>query len=629
MNSAVVFLLAVPLLAQAQERTEPEQPTRVPADTTNVGSITFTRFLDTYRWTGILALNRAADSTTVAVRERFFSTIIRTDRKFITDEQELTLDARHQFQGFSARAYVSSYVLSDDKSVAIGKLASHGFYGGIGFRPVEFLEVSPLAGIRFENQVDQQDRGPSYMLLVSTPEAVSGRTSLNGRWQYDQLSPRTTESRYAQFVSGTSFASRSENRFQAAYYRLRRDFYAPAESTVIRRFEVTRNIDTRIEDAFGLSDTLEYGLTSAAAVRLYGGLFAREIDRETRYRYYAGNPRPVPATTTSELRFDGGVRTSYDPRSGIMATAWFGYQERDETHRLASDDSLTGSDATRLGLLEERKNNHSRRTVIGADVTAGLSPSDTIALTASSSLLRYDTPGAGNDDDRDELMHALTLAATHRINKHLRARVLATANLSHLVYLKLSANNTWTRIFRIAPRLEYAPVAGIASTNGFEVLANYTVYDFEYPSSPIHSFAFRQFSFVDSSTVAVTGRFFVDLHAQWRFYERGELHWESFSERPINYFEDRTYSANVRYMPSRSLLFSLGLRYFSQSRFGYSGEDRVLEHYLRSAGPTTRITWSTQGRTEFSFEGWYEHQSQTGLPNRSYSNMNMSLVVPF
>ena len=95
----------------------------------------------------------------------------------------------------------------------------------------------------------------------------------------------------------------------------------------------------------------------------------------------------------------------------------------------------------------------------------------------------------------------------------------------------------------------------------------------------------------------------------------------------MSYFEDFTHIGEVRYAATNLLIFSLGIRYFSQMRFDYTGDTRVPKQFLRSVGPATGIEWNVSNRTAFAMKGWYERQSRTGLPDRGIANITMSLNV--
>ena len=115
--------------------------------------------------------------------------------------------------------------------------------------------------------------------------------------------------------------------------------------------------------------------------------------------------------------------------------------------------------------------------------------------------------------------------------------------------------------------------------------------------------------------------------AHVKLYERGELKWKEFKERPVNYFEDKTFAVQLRYMDGARMYFSAGIRYFSQLRYVYRGRDRDLERTVKSYDPTSTIVWTVGTRTQLSVSGWYEFQEQTGVPDRSIANVAMNLLV--
>ncbi|HTK80708.1 MAG TPA: hypothetical protein VL633_00300 [Bacteroidota bacterium] len=595
----------------------------------NLASISLDKFLNTYLWNGNAIVNAAMDQYSLSLRESFTSTVIRTEQIRITDQQRLDVSLMRKLSDkLQVVGQATSFIVSDNRSIGISNVSSNGFYGGVEYRPISALAITPLIGVRLENQVDQPDRGVSYLLNLASDdlEYEGYHTQLAGRWQYDNLAPRTVENRNLSVTAVKYFFEETRNKLVVNYYRNRRDFYSPADSTVRQQFQVANNIEARSEDAFSVVDSLDYNVGEKLLLTFQGNVYNRDIDRETRYRTYSAGTQ-APNTTIGELRIGGGMQLRYRDRKKADAVVEFTFQERDENHRLQPDDSLPN--VTNLTRLEERKNNQSRRTSLASAIAYQVSRSNLISVSGSVNLLRYDTPSTENDDDRDELWYIVNLTTIHTINQYLTLRLSADANLTHLVYLAStrSADNTWNRILRLSPRVEYVPSGAFRTVNTFEVLANYTAYDFEYPSSPVRSYAFRQFGVIDSSGIDLTRKFGIEFFAQLRFYERGELRWDAFTERPLNYFEDRTYTGALRYRLNTSLLFSLGIRFFSQARFGYSGSERVLEQYTRSIGPVTSIGWVVATRSELSLHGWYEYQTQTGVSARGITNMTMLLTL--
>jgi hypothetical protein len=630
-----LVLLFVSHPANAQEGFAGHTPAEQPPDTSaraNAASLSFNRLINTYHWNEAAFYQNFWGPFSLKLDDNFLSTLIQTDRKLIADEHSLDLTlAQRVWSPLSVAMKATFFSLSDNKNIGISNASSQAVYGGLSYRPVEEVLIDPFIGVRYDHQFDQKDSGPAYLLNVAARglDYNGYQTSLTGMWEYDRLDPRTLETRSAYLKVDRTFFEQTRNSLQFLYTRNRRDFYFIADPRIQREFNVSQNIETRTEDALTVYDSLAYGVTKRLAISFQGDIYARDIGRRDRYQSPAGSLGSTPNTDIKELRLESAALIDYAPWNSLHATAQFTYQERDEDHGVQGEPLTPAGTPGAAAVAEERKNNHSRRTSLASAMTLGLQESDTVSFAGSGSLLRYDTPSILNDDDRDELWYIANAVWFHRLNRHFAFWLQANVSLTHLVYIlsSRSADNTWNRVFRLVPRLAYAPSADLTTTNTFEVLANYTVYDFESPSSPIRSYAFRQFSFTDSTGLSLTRRLQFEWFSQFRVYEQGELRWSDFSERPQTSFEDQTYVATLRYRLNPGLLFSVGIRYFSQRRYLFNGPERTLDRYLRSIGPVTAIDWDVSERTKFSTSGWFETQTQTGTAGHSFANLTMTLFV--
>lgn len=598
----------------------------------NVASFSFDQLFNTYHWNGQASYRSLPAPFFISLNEHFLSNVIRTDRTFITDQQALDLTLKHRISPTIRGAMkLSSFVLSDDRSINLSSTSQQIFYGGIEYQPIPRFTVEPLLGLNFDKQVNTPDRGISYLLSVAADsiDYYGYVMRLGGKWQYDQLTPRRLETRHAGLFVDKTFIEQTQNSFQFLYDQTRRDIYIPADAAIQEQYNITHNIESRTENSFGVADVLDYAVSNRAVLSLQGAVLTREIGRTIQLKNTADPQKSAPGTTIDELRLESSAQLRYRPWDSSSTALRFEYSERDERHTLDLDDQNAVQSINASAHTEERKNNHSRRTLLTSNLEFGLSASHRIAVSGSANLLRYDTPSLENDDDRDELWYILNLSTFHRLGQYLILRLDADASLMHVVYVgaSRSANNTWNRIVRLSPKLEYRPSRDFSTTNTFEVLANYTAYDFEFPSSAIRSFAYRQFSFIDSSSFALTSRLTLTWFNHLKLYEQGELLWDNFTERPVSYFEDKLFMGIIRYALGRGLHFSLGIRYFSQSRYGYQESEKHLERFLRSVGPITDISLVAGQRTSVIVKGWYEMQTQTGQPKRSFTNMNMTFVV--
>jgi hypothetical protein len=280
---------------------------------------------------------------------------------------------------------------------------------------------------------------------------------------------------------------------------------------------------------------------------------------------------------------------------------------------------------------EQSKDNVAKRTALSGMIELPLSLSDRLAAAAWVSILRYDTPSDLNVEDRDELLITTSIATTHRISRYTELALGLDGTLSHLVYLlsERSANNAINRVLRLTPRVTWRPLALLMTYNAFEVLANYTVYDFENELARIRSYSYRQFGWLDSTTVALTDRIGLDFFVYLKLYERGQLKWSEFTERTESSFTDRTYAAQVRFTPDPRVMFAVGLRYFSQMRYVYGTAGKSLESYLSSIGPTCVVQYEFGTQSAAGFRGWYERRKQPDGTSRTLGSMTLSFLFSF
>ncbi len=165
--------------------------------------------------------------------------------------------------------------------------------------------------------------------------------------------------------------------------------------------------------------------------------------------------------------------------------------------------------------------------------------------------------------------------------------------------------------------------------NTFAVLANYTVYDFETIVPSVKSYSYREFAYLDTTSYDMSSQIGLDVIFEARLYERGELQWKQFTERPQQYFREVTFSPSLRYTMENRLVCAVGFRSFAQNRFRYTGTTRVPDGNFLSYGPTTTVSLALSASSRLDIQGWKEFQKETNLPTREVSNVMMSVRAFF
>ncbi|MEW6511122.1 MAG: hypothetical protein AB1428_09215 [Bacteroidota bacterium] len=599
----------------------------------NTGSILFDRNLNTYNWIGRAAVDTTAGPLRIGLLQQYAANIIRLEGvppggrdRLHSTQQTVTLSVRAPVSlTLTPLVQWSSMIYTDEKGTGLNNASTSALLGGVEYAAAPWLLLSPVAGYRWDSQAGIRDQGLAYMLGARVPGLDADGYQISGSAQFreDRVSPRKLEGHFARIGIEKAFSRFTRDSLEAGFTRSRREFYALADS----------NVESRTEQVFTFVNRLDYDFDPSLTTSLFVGINGRGLEKELR-NWNAVAPREVQFDThIDELRLDSYVQASYRSADG-RAGGWLRlyYSERTESHTARRPGVSTPAIDLRFAermKQEQLKDNASRRTVLNGAVNVPLSLSDNLSLSGSAGILRYDTPSDLNVEDRDELLFAVTLATSHRLSPVLDLGIVLDGTLSHTVYLlkERSANNSINRVLRLSPRTIFRPVAWIASLNAFEVLANYTVYDFEQQLASVKSFSYRQFGWIDSTSVDLTHRLGVDFYAYWRVYERGQLKWSDFKELTENAAVEQTYALQVRVRPGDRMYAAVGLRYFGQSRYIFVNGDRLLDSFLSSFGPTSTLVWKPGTHSRIQFQGWYERRRQPDGSIKPLSTMTMSVSL--
>lgn len=618
-------LLVVPAFGQEQLR----QPPPVEKDSLKTSSVGFERVLNTFLWRNDLFYRNDFGGIEMDFRQRVRSRLIRSEQRSIQDELVDTLD----LSGFVAdqwklRAQLASSVLSDNKAVDLSKLAQHQGLVGIQVQPSPRILVGAMGGYGFEAQQDQRDKGFVYMATMEGRDLAleEFRASFKSRWSQAFLSPRRPETGDLTVGIVRDFGKGARDSISFSYNKQRREFYTIADLDVQRLFARTTNIFRREAETFDVANLLEFRPGESTRLSVRGGVTNRTIDRGLHYKSYSSSSLLLD-TKIQELQLYGAVVTSYQFASWGEADIAMYYTEREERHTVQEEEQAPLDVVERQERSERKLDNIARRTSVSSELRTRITEKDLLNFAGSASILRYDTPDTLNIDDRDELLITLGAQGIHQFSRHVTLSLTVDATLSHLVYLHRlqSANNNWNRILRFSPTVEYTPSSTFRTVNQAEVLANYTIYDFEEQAVLTKSFSFRQASWIDSTAIQLTRSLLFDFFGGVRVYERGVLLWSDFKERPEHYFVEKTFWPRITYAVVPSVRLGLGYRFFSQERFRYVEADRLLDRRLETFGPTVVFEWEGVGSQRIRLEGWRETQTQDGKHIRTIPNLSLKV----
>ena len=509
----------------------------------------------------------------IFLKNFYTSSITKLNENLFRDLDNVRVGAGYDFTdelNVSANYFAQFY--SDDKTFQFkGSSSNMAYLSAVYDGLVNGSQLYSVvdAGYKVESQFDEINRGPSvsgelslYSLNVSD-FIIDGQLRLG----YESLEPRKKNMVYTHLLMERAFDNNlARNEFDGVYSRIRKDFYFPADLNSQMQFGVNNNIEKRIENIFRFFDRFDYTINDNIALVFTVTPYYRRVTKENTYIPFTPTLEPsIYDTDIQELSVAGDAALNFQfDKLDYQIKAF--YRERDEKHFLLNPQRLGSNFVNQVEQSEATKNNHSNIFMLNSNLYYNLNLMNRFELSGSASILKYDTQSEENFDERDELGYLIY--AGHRFN-NLKNLVLVTSvdvNLYHTVYIlsQKSSNNNWNRVLRFTSKSYFEPYDWLRNIGTFTVLANYTVYDFQDIISTVKSYSFRQLNLKDS-LILKFGRYFgTDIYGEMKLYERGELNWSEFSQRPVSYFEDKIINSELNYFFNKFITFSAGYRYFEE-----------------------------------------------------------------
>jgi hypothetical protein len=595
-------------------------------DSLRRSSLSFNRVLNTYVWGGEFHKEMIEQAWNAEVHQHLQSRLVKANQTAIQDEYQGTIMLSTRIlKEWNLQLKNASNVLADNRVIDLGKMAQHQVLAGFEYLPSERINASAAGGYEFNSQEDEGDQGFAYGLGFNAHRVKLDEFagSLQSSWNQSFLGRRSPRTGDLRLILLRDFGGGVDDSLAISYGTQRREFYTGLSSTDQSAFDVHHNIFRRDASTLEIVNQTNYNLDQNFSFNVSLGLSNRIIERSYRYKDLLNVASLIDARI-QEMQFFGIVTVLWSPLDWLHGDLRFSYTERDEQHSV-QDAPRDIIEAQRLSA--NRLENTAQRTMIGTAFTVEVTQNDKIRLLSSISLLRYDTPDISNTDDRDELLVVSGLEIFHRFSSRLRTSVTADLTLFHLVYLRQerSANNNWNRVLRLSPSVEYEPLSWLRTVARTEVLANYTISDYEQQRASVQSFSFRQAMWSDSTIVQLCERIQCNFSGSLRIFERGTLRWKEFRENPEEYFVEKTLWPEFIWSSSGRMKVGIGFRYFGQDRYKYQDNRRIFIQGIEASGPTFFFEWIRNGSEKITMSGWREEQRDNGTTKAAISNLSIQI----
>jgi hypothetical protein len=625
------------LAATAQDSTQAAAP---------VLRVGFDKLVNTFLFRADLNGVFTAFGGNLFVRQQYRGSIIRTNTPAVRDDEDLLLRyERPLWDSLSLVLAGTALISADTRSIGLNRLQQYTLSAGALYKPLENVRVSMTGGGEFNEQLGVADRGWNVTAQAALTNQRFDEYTLAAEASavYSALSNARTNAQTGARVSvGRTFEGGGTLDFSAQYGGLQRDFYTfvgNQAGNVVDTVNRLLPIETRNERLWRLalraSVPLLHGPETSIDADVQGFFESWTIGRSFRAPVDGATFTAV-GRTVEQTRFsvNAALRAVLPTSSHALSLV---VDTRDEVNIIADRFGLAAADVLALRLAEGQRDNASVRTSVAAQTAWQLFASDTVKAEYSTSLLRYDTPSTLNNDDRDEWILSANAAYTHRFSPWLAATLLAETRLFHLVFIKAqrSAQNNWNRSFRFAPSVTYMSESFSARPQ-FELLANYTSFDFEDVLTSAQSFSFRQVAYRDSLVWQMGAGATLETRIIFRYFERGEFRWREFAELP----RDRNYEAFVRILAFsmvnellhnatfNNVRIGIGARIYALSQRGATPSTPVPTFLNQTIGPEMLCEMPFLSGTMLRLSGWYEFQFDQTRLLRSIPNVFLSIAVP-
>ncbi len=157
--------------------------------------------------------------------------------------------------------------------------------------------------------------------------------------------------------------------------------------------------------------------------------------------------------------------------------------------------------------------------------------------------LQYDTPDPTNYDDRDEQRFVFDVNYFHRFSPYLSMELLTYVYLYHQIYIfeQQSQNNNWNRVLKLNPTINYRS-GRLSNKLSTQVLANYTVYDFENEFGAPRSIIFRKYTLSDSLTYQLFGQYHMGAYSKIELEDKGSFFKDEFAQYIVQSYTSQYYN---------------------------------------------------------------------------------------
>lgn len=546
-------------------------------------------------------------------------------KNYFRDDQNLNLKYKFPLKNFLNFISQSNFIYNADKRSITGKNQKINASAGFEYFTPQVL-VSTSYG--FEDNEHQFFR--SYGTLINANFLINNldfdEFSVNSDGTFEQATLKDNRRNGDLFVNLNIFkVYDNKNQFNiiSSFKQTRRDFGSILQNNII---------ETRNEQKLLNQLNFDYSVSEFFQQKLNISWEKSDI-----FRYFNQKVSNNSITYVSRnfvVDNLGITLENYLQLQKINQVISINLNYRNEKNYLNNKFQLPRTDFLTLLNNEKQKDNIFSQFRVFSKTSINTKKQDTISFSFHAAINRYNTPDKYNYDDRDELYLNSGITYIYNINEYSKLKFLIDFSAVHLVFIRAqrSALNNWNRILRFIPTFHHK-TEYFEFRPQFEVIANYTVYDFRKLPNSSRSYSLRQVAYNDSILFKPNAEFELETRVSIKYNERGILFWDSFSEQPqqanFEFFSSTILYTNLINDFSK---FGLGARIYKLKQYSLNKKEQYGSQTnlsIQNIGPEINISIQFINNLNVSINAWYEFRENNYKKLNSIANFQLQTKLNF
>ncbi len=235
-----------------------------------------------------------------------------------------------------------------------------------------------------------------------------------------------------------------------------------------------------------------------------------------------------------------------------------------------------------------------------------------------------------NHDDRDEQRFIWNVALIWQYSSYLTLSLSGYAYWFHQIYIHRtrSANNNWNRIYRIRALIQHRPVTGMDHIVKVEILANYTVYDFDEILPTFRSYVFRKLIIADSLNWEWKSPLGFQLYYRFEKEDNGTFFKQLFAQQVSQEVVRHFVSAVLAYRTPPGIHISIGANLYQRNEWRFQPARQQTRAFL-SLSPLIQLRYERNGAIYVLLEYAPTRVTDFGVLTQQFSNARIILRYQF